>query len=120
MHTLFDRNITGQGNYVSGCWDGGLRSIGQVSETLGPARTACLEALDITIDSGGASAGELVLEGSHHQGFPGTPTTLETFTLGPAGTQTHSVTLDSFPPFVRVRVTVAVDGQGARVYARGR
>lgn len=114
----FYDDITGQGVRSQGRWTGRLTALNQVTEVLGPGRLSRATELQLGVEAGvGAVSGVIEWQGSSHQDFPGTPYPLGTTVITAPGFYPFNMTGSHL--FIRGKVTTAIPGEGAKVYAQG-
>ena len=85
------------------------------SDVVGPGRLSRCTNVTVIIDfADNCTAGAFVVQGSHHQDFPGTPKTIATINAPGSGGETEITLLSvGMYPFLRVRGSAGVNGDGA-------
>lgn len=108
--TVFDDNITKSGAV------GALAT----SEVLGPGRLArCKEILLMIRFGSTCTAGNVLVQGSMSQDFPGVPFQIGSIAAPGAGSEDVPFNLSGIYPFIRLKGDGAINGNGFTAQAKG-
>lgn len=86
---------------------------GVSSQVLGPGRLARCRQVTFAIKFGSTCLnGAAIIQASHHQDFPGVPEDITTLNAPGAGDETRTAVVQGAFPFLRVKASALVDGNG--------